>query len=64
MSWENDGSAELDEVVRNIRASDPESIAQKLDRWARDGVKIAWTDFADRAVLERAVQLLRGCANG
>ena len=60
MSWEEDGSAELDEVVRDIRTKwTPEQIAVRLDKWGRDGVTISWADFAGRAVLETAAKMLR-----
>lgn len=60
MSWQEDGSAELDEAVRDIRTKwTPEQIAERLDKWGRDGVTIQWADFPGRAVLETAAKILR-----
>lgn len=59
MSWDNDGSAELDAAVKSIRALGPREIAKKLAEWETNGVKIGWVDFTNRAVLETADRHLR-----
>ena len=63
MSWENDGSAELDAAVKSIRALGPREIAERLAKWEADGVKIDWVNFTDRAVLETADRHLRVMAD-
>ena len=59
MSRIDDGSDELNAAVNAIRAEGREQIAERLEAWERDGVTIGWEDFPERAVLERAAQLLR-----
>lgn len=63
MSWDNDGSAELDAAVRSIRAWGPREIAKKLAKWEANGVKIGWVNFTDRAVLETADRHLRAMSD-
>jgi len=59
MSRIDDGSDELNAAVNAIRAESREQIAERLEAWGREGVHIGWEDFPERAVLERAAQLLR-----
>jgi hypothetical protein len=58
MSWETDGSAELDAAVKAVGRCSNEEIAERLKRWARDGVNIGWVDFVEREYLDEAARRL------
>ena len=63
MSWHEDGSDELDAAVKAIKSESKELIADRLEKWAKNGVNIEWGDFLERAVLETAVKYLRESDN-
>lgn len=63
MGWNEDGSAELDAVVKGIRSESREQIAERLEEWAKKGVDIKWEDFPERAVLETAAKYLKSTNN-
>ena len=58
MSWETDGSAELDAAVKAVGRCSNGEIAERLKRWARDGVNIGWVDFVEREYLDEAARRL------
>jgi hypothetical protein len=51
MSRIDDGSDELNAAIRAVSARPNAELAEILDKWATDGVRIHWADFEAREVL-------------
>ena len=64
MSWETDGSAELDAAVKAVGKCSDAEIAVRLEKWASDGVKIGWGDFVSREYLAEAARRIRNREKG
>ncbi len=59
MSRIDDGSDELASAIRAVSAQPNAKLADILEGWATNGVKVTWCDFEKREVLRIAAKRLK-----